>query len=332
MHIFCQKSAVLVYPGCQIKFYRMTGSCITEGLFPADVQLDWSATDLCCQKSIQWLIKYILFIAESSPDIWLNNPHIAPRNSQCLANDTTDDVWNLCRCHHYDPAFFHIGIRNRIFNMTVLHDWCFICALYNCFSLLHPLIYISDKIIRTGKDIIFFIKMNRRITAIHRFAWMDFHRIFLIFYFDQLQCPGCNDLIFCNNSRNIISIIPHTTSQKITVCHILMCQFHRPRMPWCRITVVWHIIKSHYFYNPFQCLCLTCIDRFHNSISNRCMKNFCHETSGRYQIICEFGSSGHFFIGINSGNAFSYHDLTFFIEFCQLESCHFVFVNIPRRS
>ena len=216
--------------------------------------------------------------------------------------------------------------------MTMLYDRSFVRTLYNCFRLLHSFIHISDKIIGACKDIIFFIKMNRWLASIHGFTWMNFHRIFLIFHFDQFQCPGRNNLIFCNNSCNIIAIISHTSGQKITVCHILMCQFHRPRMPWCRITVVWHIIKSHYFYNPFQCLCLTCIDRFHNSISNRCMKNFCHETSGRYQIICEFGSSGHFFIGINSRNAFSYHDLTFFIEFCQLESCHFVFVNIPRRS
>ena len=162
--------------------------------------------------------------------------------------------------------------------MTVLYNRSLICAFYHRFGFFHTLINISDKVIGTGKYIIFFIEMNWWFAAIHGFSRMDFHRIFFIFHLNLFQRSGCNNFILCNNRCNIISIIAHATGQQIPVCHILMCQFHRPWMSRCRIAMIRDIMERHNLHHPFHDLGLTCINRFYDSISNCCMQHFRHQT------------------------------------------------------
>ena len=189
VHIFCQKFSVFIYTRCQIKFNRVAGSCITECFFAADIQFYRSAADLCCQKCIQRLIKYILFITKTTTDIRFNNTHIAPRDSKCLSDNTTDDMRDLRRSHDHDPALFHIGIRDRILNMAMLNDRSLIGSLYNCFRLFHSFIHITDKVIGTCKNIVFFVKVDWRLTSIHGLTRMDLHWVFLVLHFYLFQCP-----------------------------------------------------------------------------------------------------------------------------------------------
>ena len=189
MHILGKKPALLIHTRCKIKFDGMTGSGVAEGFFPADIQFDRSAAHLRGQEGIQRLIENILFVSETASDVWLDHTHTAPRNSQCLADHSTDDMGNLCGGHYHDPAFFHIGIGDRILNMTVLNDRCLISSTDDRFRFFHSLLHIPDHIIGTCQYIVFLIEVDRRITSLHGFSGMDLYRIFLIFYPDQFQCP-----------------------------------------------------------------------------------------------------------------------------------------------
>ena len=212
--------------------------------------------------------------------------------------------------------------------MTVLYNWSLICAFYHRFSFFHTFIDISDKIIGACQNIVLLVEMDRRMASLHGFTWMDLNRIFLIFHFDQFQCPGCRDLVLCDNCRNIITIITDTSRKKIPVCHILVRRFYWPWMSRCRITVLRHILKSHNFDNPFQRFCFTCVDGCHDTISDRCMQHFGDQTSRRYQILCKFGSSGYLFICVYTRNAFSYHNLSPACFYCKLwNTCTYFLKN-----
>ena len=84
------------------------------------------------QKGIQRFIENVLLISETSADIRLDDTYIAPRDSQCLADDTADDMRDLCGSHYYDPALFHVSIGNWILDMTVLDDRGLIRSPDNC--------------------------------------------------------------------------------------------------------------------------------------------------------------------------------------------------------
>lgn len=132
MHILGKQFTVFVHACCKVEFDRMTGPGVAESFFSADIQFDWSAANLRGQKGIQRFIENVLLISETSADIRLDDTYIASRDSQCLADDTADDMRDLCGSHYYDPALFHVSIGNWILDMTVLDDRGLIRSPDNC--------------------------------------------------------------------------------------------------------------------------------------------------------------------------------------------------------
>ena len=64
-------------------------------LFSGDVQLHRSPSDYCAQIRAQRLVQDVLLIAESAADVWLDNAHLSPGDSQRLPDDTPADMGDL---------------------------------------------------------------------------------------------------------------------------------------------------------------------------------------------------------------------------------------------
>ena len=277
-HFFCQKMAFLIYTGFHIIFNRVTGSGIGKCLFPCQLNFHRSAAYLHGEKSIQRLIKHFLLISKSTTYIRLDHTYLSPWDSQCLSYYTTDNVGDLSRRYHNDPAFFHICIGNIILNMAMLDNGCLIASFQLNRCLFHGLIHISDCETGTGQNIVFFINMNGMLTPSHGNPWTYHNRIFLIFHFDQLQRTGGSHFILCHNCCNIIAIITNSSSEQISICHVLMSQLHRPGMSWCGIAMIRYVLKGNHLYYAVQSLSLTGINGFHNTVSNLRMINLGYQT------------------------------------------------------
>lgn len=63
-----------------------------KALFAAERDLHRNAAELAGQEGRHRFFQYVLFIAKTTADIGLNNPHAGPRNAERLTDDPAHDV------------------------------------------------------------------------------------------------------------------------------------------------------------------------------------------------------------------------------------------------
>ena len=200
--------------------------------------------------------------------------------------------------------------------MAVLDNRCLIASFQLHGSLLHCAVHISDRKAGSCQNVILLVKMNGMLRSTHGNLRAHDHRIFLIFYFDQLQCPGSCHFVLSYYSCNIIAIIPYSSGEQITVCHILMSKLHGPGMSWGGITMIRYVLKGNYLYYAVQSLCFAGINGSYHAVSDLCMINPGYQTLIQDQVICKFRTSCHFLISVYSWNTLSNHMLHLLYIFC----------------
>ena len=315
-HLFCKKMSFCIYACFHVIFNGVTGSGIGKGLLTCKLDFHRATAHLHGEKCIQRFIKHLLLVAETTAYIRLDHTYLPPGDSKCLTNNTAHNMGNLCGRNHHDPSLFHIGVRNIILNMAVLDNRCLIASFQLHGSLLHCAVHISDRKAGSCQNVILLVKMNGMLRSTHGNLRAHDHRIFLIFYFDQLQCPGSCHFVLSYYSCNIIAIIPYSSGEQITVCHILMSKLHGPGMSWGGITMIRYVLKGNYLYYAVQSLCFAGINGSYHAVSDLCMINPGYQTLIQDQVICKFRTSCHFLISVYSWNTLSNHMLHLLYIFC----------------
>ena len=114
-------------------------------------------------------------------------------------------------------------------------------------------------------------------------------RVFLIMYFHKSCCLNSCNIIFCNDSCHVISIITDPLIQKTPVLNILMRRLHRPGMSR-RTKINLRLIQ---------------IKSSHNTIGNGTVYHLRHHHRLCHQILCIFRLARYLGTGIHTLNAFS---------------------------
>ena len=161
---------------------------------------------------------------------------------------------NLGRCGYGNLAVA-VLIRkgNRQFNMAVLYTLGIIRLIHQNKSLFfHSFIkaFITQGERCMFQNIIRHIVMHSHGSLRHGICHIHQYRVFLIMYFHKSCCLNSCNLIFCNDSCHVISIITDPLIQKTPVLNILMRRLHRPRMPRRTKINLRHIKTGNNLYNP----------------------------------------------------------------------------------
>ena len=109
-----------VHSCAHIKGDGVAGAGILESLLPCELQLDAASAHLRTQPGVERLVEHLLFITEPAPHAGLDHPYLSPGNPQRLTDNPAHDMRDLGGGNHREPAALHIGIGDRVLQMTVL--------------------------------------------------------------------------------------------------------------------------------------------------------------------------------------------------------------------
>src|SRR5699024_11385469 len=85
---------------------------------------------LGAEPGAQGLVEGVVLVAEAAADVGLDDAHLAPGDSQRLADHAADDVGHLGGGGDDDAACLHLGKADVIFNVAVLNGGGVVPALY----------------------------------------------------------------------------------------------------------------------------------------------------------------------------------------------------------
>src|SRR5699024_7704324 len=130
LNFSCGEGAVGTHPGDDVGADGVADAVGDEGLLAAAVQLHQPAAHLGAEPGAQGLVEGVLLVAEAAADVGLDDAHLAPGDSQRLADHAADDVGNLGGGGDDDAACLHLGKADVIFNVAVLNGGGVVPALY----------------------------------------------------------------------------------------------------------------------------------------------------------------------------------------------------------
>ena len=293
-------------PGDDMGADGVTDTVGDKGFLPGALQLYQPAAHHGGAPRAQGLIEGVLLVAEAAADVGLDDPHLAPGNSQGLAHHPADDVGNLGRGDHHDPARLHVGKAAVVFNVAVLHGRRVVPALHlHKTRLLTGLGIVAPADIRMRQDILGILFMDLRSPLLHGLLDIQHERQFLILH---LQCPDalhCRHLVFGNDHGHLVAVVTDMAVEKHPVRHILMMGVRGPGMARRGEGMIRHVEARQHPHHAGNGLGLGGIDGLDKAVRNGGMADLHHQGAAVAQIVCILGPSGRLFVGVHPDYAFA---------------------------
>ena len=275
-------------------------------LLPAALQLHQMSAHLGGAPGAKRLIQGVLLVAEAAADVGLDEPDLAPGNSQGLPHDPADNVGDLGGADHHYPASLHIGKAAVVLNVAVLDRGGIVPALHADQARFLPgLFIIALADIRVLEHVAGELLVDLGGVRLHGLLHIQHEGQLLILHLQRPDGLGGGNLVLRDDHRYVIAVVADMAVQQQPVRHVLVGGVRGPGMARCGKGDVGYVKAGQNTDHAGNALRRGGVDGLDKAVGNGGVADLGHVGAPVAQIVHVFGPSGGLFIGVHTDDAFA---------------------------
>ncbi|CAN4038416.1 Ribose ABC transporter permease protein, partial [Dysosmobacter welbionis] len=216
-----------------------------KGLLPAALQMHQPSPHLGGEPGAQRLVQSVLLVAKAAADVGLDDPHLAPGQTQCLPHHPADDVGDLGGGDHHHPARLLIGEAAVVFNVAVLDSGGVVPALHpDQARLLDGGLIVASADICVLQNIAGAVLVDLWGIRLHGLLHVQNEGQLLILHLQRPDGLSGSYLVLRDDGGDVVAVIPHVMVQQQPVRHVLVGGICGPGVSRCGEAVIGHVEAS----------------------------------------------------------------------------------------